>query len=208
MTPFYFLSSMSSNGPVFEKLGPNNYAQWCGEMKAWLKVNQLWRLVSGKLQCPPSLPAAMSNAAIDAIIEDWELKSDMASGWLYLMVEPEQRVHLQDITDDAVAIWNKLESVHMAECAGAHLNAYDIQTTIRKKDNNNLQSLTNQIDDSTTSSTTNALVAIPKITSTTPTTTPITSSNCAFCGIPNHMQSDCWRHRKAIKLARNSNITQ
>jgi hypothetical protein len=40
----------SIRGSNIVKLGPNNYSQWSGEMQAWLKAVQLWKLVSGKLE--------------------------------------------------------------------------------------------------------------------------------------------------------------
>jgi hypothetical protein len=137
---------MSSKGPGFAKLGPNNYAQWSGEMEAWFRANKLWRLVSEQSLRPSPPPAATPDAAIDAKIEDWDEKSDSAAGWLYLMVEPDQTVHLEGIKDDAVKIWKKLESVHMVKRAGARFNAYDDLFSIRKKEDESLQSLINRID--------------------------------------------------------------
>jgi len=135
---------MSSKGPEFKKLGPNNYPQWCGEMEAWLRANQLWRLVSGA-SLKPNCPADASEA-LQTKAEDWENKSDKASGWLYLMVEEDQRVHFKGIKDDPVAIWKKLESIHMVKRAGVRFNAYDDLFSIRKKEDESLQSLTNRID--------------------------------------------------------------
>ena len=62
------------------------------------------------------------------------------------MVESEQRVHIANIQDDAVAMWKKLEAVHMVKKAGAHFNAYDDLFSIRKKEDEELQSLGNRVD--------------------------------------------------------------
>ena len=34
--------------PKFKPLSNSNYPEWCGEMKAWLMKNGLWKVVSGK----------------------------------------------------------------------------------------------------------------------------------------------------------------
>ena len=62
------------------------------------------------------------------------------------MVEPEQRIHLQGIEDDPVAIWSKLESVHLHKKPGARFNAYDDLFSIRKLEGESLQTLVNRVD--------------------------------------------------------------
>jgi hypothetical protein len=62
------------------------------------------------------------------------------------MVEPEQRVHLANIQDDAVKMWAKLEEVHRVKKAGARFNAYDDLFSIRKKEDEELQSLVNRVN--------------------------------------------------------------
>jgi transposase InsO family protein len=136
---------MAPKGPDFDKLGPNNYPQWSGEMEAWLRASELWRLVSGTLKRPADATKPEHKEAVETKQEDWDKMSDKAGGWLFLMVEPEQRVHFDGIKDDPVKIWKKLEDVHMVKKAGARFNAYDDLFSIRKKDEESLQSLTNRI---------------------------------------------------------------
>lgn len=85
---------MAPKGPDFDKLGPNNYPQWSGEMEAWLRASELWRLVSGTLKRPADATKPEHKEAVETKQEDWDKMSDKAGGWLFLMVEPEQRVHL------------------------------------------------------------------------------------------------------------------
>src|ERR1700678_2295352 len=40
--------SSSDSMPKFKPLSNSNYPEWCGEMKAWLMKNGLWKVVSGK----------------------------------------------------------------------------------------------------------------------------------------------------------------
>ena len=56
-------------------------------------------------------------------VQDWKLRGQKASGALFLALEHEQRVHLGGIESDPIAIWSKLESVHLAQCPGARFNA-------------------------------------------------------------------------------------
>jgi hypothetical protein len=130
--------------PEIAKLGPNNYPQWSGEMQAWLRASQLWRLVSGDLKCP-TMPDKVTDEYTTKN-EQWLEKAEKASGWIYLMVEPEQRIHLTGIQDDPVKMWTKLEEIHMAKKAGARFNAYDDLFSIRKKEEESLMSVTNRID--------------------------------------------------------------
>jgi hypothetical protein len=57
---------------------------------------------------------------------------DKAAGWLFLMVEQEQRVHFQGIQDSPVKMWEALEAVHRQKKAGMRFNAYDELFSIRK----------------------------------------------------------------------------
>ena len=133
-----------SKGPDITKLGTNNYPQWSGEMQAWLHANQLWRLVSRHITCPEK-PKTITDTYTDKDYQ-WLEKAEKAAGWIYLMVEHDQRIHLASIQDDLVKMWIKLGEIHMTKRAGAHFNAYDDLFSIRKKEEESLMSLTNRID--------------------------------------------------------------
>src|ERR1700733_6598435 len=105
--------------PEIQKLGSSNYHQWSGEMQAWLRANQLWQIVSGNKKHPSASP---DNAKEIEKQEDWDAKADQAIGWIFLMVEPSQTVHLQRIADP-VAMWEALKSVHLQQKPGARFNA-------------------------------------------------------------------------------------
>ena len=53
-----------TKGPDITKLGINNYPQWSGEMKAWLRAVQLWRHVSGD-QKRPEKPKTITETYTD-----------------------------------------------------------------------------------------------------------------------------------------------
>jgi hypothetical protein len=75
--------------------------------------------------------SAVTEAEANAL-DTWEAKLDKAAGWLFLMVEQEQRVHFQGIQDSPVKMWEALEAVHRQIKAGMRFNAYDKLFSIRK----------------------------------------------------------------------------
>ena len=130
---------MSSSIPSFAKLNSNNF-------NSWYRALALWRIVSGAAKTPTlSIPAKEGE---EDKLEAWQVKADKAAGIMYLMVEPMQRVHFRGIKDDAVKMWKALEAVHMQKRPGTRFNAYDDLFSIRKRDEEDLQSLINRIDNS------------------------------------------------------------
>ena len=97
-------------------------------------------LVSGEEAVPDSTD-------LDGV-QDWKLRGQKAAGALFLALEHEQRVHLGGIESDPIAIWSKLESVHLAQRPGARFNAYDGLFSIRKRPDESLQALMNRVDES------------------------------------------------------------
>src|SRR5258708_14737967 len=79
-------------------------------------------------------------------LEAYQVKADKAAGIMWLMVEPTQRVHFRGIKDDAVKMWGVMESVHMQKQPGTRFNAYDDLFSIRKREDEDLQSLINRVD--------------------------------------------------------------
>ena len=127
------LGNMSSSDslPKFKPLSNSNYPEWCGEMKAWLMKNGLWRLVSGR-ETKPIKEEALAT---------WEAKAERAAGEIFLLVENDQRVHFCGFEEDPVEIWKKLESAHLSKKPGARFNAYDDLFSIRKDDKESLMDL-------------------------------------------------------------------
>ena len=134
----------SSKGPEITKLGATNYNQWSGEMQAWLRANQLWQIVSGQRERPEY--ASPCTSSQQERQEAWDDKAEKAAGWIYLMVETSQTVHLKGLEDDPVAMWDKLKSIHLQQRPGARFNAYDDLFSIRKLEEESLQSLANRVD--------------------------------------------------------------
>src|SRR5258707_7923631 len=135
---------MTSSIPSFDKLNSTNYNTWCGDMEAWYRAQALWRIVSGASKVPAlSIPPRDGE---EDKLEAYQVKADKAAGIMWLMVEPTQRVHFRGIKDDAVKMWGVLEGVHMQK-QRTRFNAYDDLFSIRKRDEEDLQSLINRVDD-------------------------------------------------------------
>ncbi len=113
-------------------------------MQAYLRSQGVWRIVSGDSKAPKlsSTPTEAQEAALDA----WNLKSDKAAGYIFLAVEDNQKVHFASISDDPVKMWAALAAVHLQKRPGARFNAYDDLFSIRKQEDESLQSLMNRVD--------------------------------------------------------------
>ena len=136
---------MASSLSLFDKLNSNNFNTWNGDMEAWFRAQALWRLVSGASTAPRVSQTPKDGE--EEKLEAWQLKADKAAGIMWLMVENTQRVHFRGIKDDPLKMWAALREVHMQKRPGTRFNAYDDLFSIRKRDEEDLQSLINRVDD-------------------------------------------------------------
>ncbi|KAF5361569.1 hypothetical protein D9757_014120 [Collybiopsis confluens] len=119
----------------FAKLSNSNYNDWKSDMQAHLGEHGLWRLVCGKEPMPTKAD----------LVEDWEAKAIKAASKIYLAVGQDQKVHIREFLEDPVAMWKKLESVHVSKKPGARFNAYDDLFTISKKEDETLMDLSTRV---------------------------------------------------------------
>ena len=117
--------STSDSLPKFKPLSNWNYPEWCGEMRAWLMKNGLWRFVSGK----------------ETKQKDKQAKAERAAGEIYLLVENDQRVHFCGFEEDPIKMWELLEKAHLSKKPGARFTAYDDLFSIYKESNEALMDL-------------------------------------------------------------------
>ena len=92
----------------------------------------LWMLVKG-LETRPVKAAATATAAETQAMLAWDIKAGKAAGEIYLALQPEQRAHTSGLEDDPVALWTKLESVHLQRHPGSRFLSYDSFFSIQKK---------------------------------------------------------------------------
>src|SRR2546422_4624991 len=63
------------------------------------------------------------------------------------MVEQDQRVHFGTTRDDPVVMRKALKDIHLQKRPGTRFNAYDELFSIRKAEDESLQSLINRVED-------------------------------------------------------------
>ncbi|KAF9470344.1 hypothetical protein BDN70DRAFT_821508, partial [Pholiota conissans] len=80
----------SSSLPNITKLNSTNYNTWADEVKAWLCSQNVWCIVDGLSTC------------LLTVLDAWQIKLDKAAGYIFLLVEDNQKIHLKAISDDPV----------------------------------------------------------------------------------------------------------
>ena len=135
---------MPTSIPTFSKLNSHNYNSWVGEMEAYLRSQNAWMPIS----MPSLAPELSDKPTSDEKKEyrEWQKEANAASGLIYLMVEDDQRIHLNDLKDHPDKMWDALKQIHMQQRPGTCFNAYDDLFSIRKKEEENLQTLINRVE--------------------------------------------------------------
>ncbi|KAI0937671.1 hypothetical protein AcV7_010378 [Taiwanofungus camphoratus] len=137
----------NSSSPSFSKLNASNYKSWAGDMTAWLRSAGLWHLVSGAYPKPTPKDVKAPTDAEATKLEAWEVQEAKAAGWLYLMVEADQKVHFSGIDSDPVKMWATLKNAHQRKHPAARWNAWESLLSIRKGDSDSLQTVINRAED-------------------------------------------------------------
>src|SRR5437660_10584465 len=93
------------------QLSSTNYTSWCREIKAYLRIKGLWRLVIGAEKHPND-----SNPHQQA---RWDLSADMAAGELFFSLSEAFRPYIEAVEDNPTLIWSTLASIHSgSSCPG------------------------------------------------------------------------------------------
>jgi hypothetical protein len=119
-------------------LNNSNYQKWSREARAFFLTHRLWSIVNGTKVPPPTTDIDSHETYLDNV--------GKAAGELYLMIDDDQRVHIDSIANDPHAMWLKLEAVHLHKHATTHFNAMNTLLNIRKQDDESLQSVMNRVD--------------------------------------------------------------
>ena len=141
------MDSSTTSGPRFEALKTGEYPRWAGNMRAWLMAKGLWRLVHGD-ELKPGVLDKDGKGTVKELeaISQWGDRALKAAGELYLATSEDQKTHLEGIEEDPVAIWAKLESVHLQKRPGARFNAWEAFFSIQMRPEEPLSSLMTRID--------------------------------------------------------------
>ena len=119
------MASSDSSAISFAKLGKYNYADWVLNMRAYLQMKTVWRIVTGDETQPPATDA-------DAL-QKFHNRTDQASGYIYLALEDSQKSHVANETTPK-RMWEKLESIHLQKRSSTRFVAYNTLFNLRKKD--------------------------------------------------------------------------
>ena len=137
-------------------LTSENYHLWADDIKSWVQLNGLWRLVSGSEKKPAGKPKVLDskgvviNAAVppdEDMLERWESKAESAAGALKTAMSLELRVLIRDYEDDPLLIWDTLKAAFVQQRTAPHFNAYHTLLSTQKDDSESLESLINKVDE-------------------------------------------------------------
>ncbi|ETW78201.1 hypothetical protein HETIRDRAFT_55839, partial [Heterobasidion irregulare TC 32-1] len=131
--------------PSVSPLNNRNYPSWSKEIKAWLRLKGLWLLVYGDETAPVG---TKEKPADPREVAEWKRNAQKAAGALLLSVEDQFRGILDGIEDNPIAIWTTLEEQFNKKSAGSRFNAMEDLFSIKKRNNESLQSLIHRVDES------------------------------------------------------------
>jgi hypothetical protein len=132
-------TSISSISPLTSE----NYRIWADDVKSWLQLNGLWRLVSGSEKKPTGKPEVLDSrgtvvtAAVppdEDKLERWEVKAERAAGALKTVMSHELRVLIRDCEDDPIMIWDTLKASFVQQRTAHRFNAYHTLLSTQKDD--------------------------------------------------------------------------
>jgi len=122
LSPTIFFTMSSTKESSISSITPltsENYRSWADDMKSWLQLHGLWRLVSGSERKPAVMAEVRDTAgnvvtpAVDVDedkLERWEIKAEKAAGALKTAMSPDVRVLIRDGEDDPIFIWETLKT--------------------------------------------------------------------------------------------------
>src|SRR6266487_6803750 len=135
-----------SDKRTFDSLSSSNWGQWVDNMEAYLSTKELWEFVDGSAPRPSPADPSNVTAAEAKELAEWKRKTSKASGELWLAVEDSQKVHIKEVKGDPMAMWAKLEGVHLQKKPGTCFNAYEVLFGIRKAEEESLSALMARAD--------------------------------------------------------------
>jgi transposase InsO family protein len=145
-------SSISS----ISTLTSENYRLWADDIKSWLQLNGLWRLVSGLEKKPAGKPEIMDPSGkitCQAVpvdedkLERWETRAERAAGALKTAMSQEVKVLIRDCEDDPILIWETLKTSFVRQRTAPRFNSYHALLSVQKSDSESLDSLINRVDE-------------------------------------------------------------
>lgn len=119
--------------PVLSK---DNYPAWSRKMKAYFFLHDLYELVLGE-DLKPTETDDQSK---------WIRRQRQAAAAITMSIDETNAIHIDDISDDPVAMWKKLASMHNNKPPGTRFNAMDSLFGVTKEDSEDLAELMTRIN--------------------------------------------------------------
>lgn len=79
---------------------------------------------------------------------EWDEKVEKIAGTIFLSLSPDERVHINGLTDDPFKMYTRLCETHLHKQPGTRFNAYDDLFNVRKEEAESLQSLIARVSSS------------------------------------------------------------
>lgn len=107
----------------------------------------------------PAIPAIPAVAAVTAVayvpasppdpalVKAWEDKEESAAALIYLRLEEDQKIHVNGIETNPVAMWRKLMTIHQQKKPAQRFNAYEALFSIAKKPDESLARFASRVDE-------------------------------------------------------------
>jgi hypothetical protein len=137
-------------------LTSENYRLWSDDIKSWLQLNGLWRLVSGLEKKPaekPEIKDSRGQVITPAVpvdedkLERWEIKAERAAGALKTAMSQDVKVLIRDCEDDPILIWETLKTSFVQQRTAPRFNAYHALLSLEKQESESLEGLINRVDE-------------------------------------------------------------
>jgi hypothetical protein len=150
------MSSKDGSVSSISPLTSQNYRLWADDMKSWLQLNGLWRLVSGSEKKPaekPEIKDSSGKLVSKAVLVDedklerWETRAEKVAGALKTAMSQETKVLIRDCEDDPVLIWETLKTSFVQQHTAPRFNAYHALRSVEKSESESLDSLINRVDE-------------------------------------------------------------
>ena len=129
---------MSGKDITFDKLNDDNYTEWRSNMQALLMTKGGWGIVNETATRPGTAGDAQ---------EAWDMRHDIASGLLWLALEPAQQALVRNHLGDAVKLWKEIKKVHATSSAPARFLAYDQLLSISLQDDEPLTAVITRVEE-------------------------------------------------------------
>ncbi|KIM23430.1 hypothetical protein M408DRAFT_320982 [Serendipita vermifera MAFF 305830] len=118
-------------------LSSDNYPIWRRKINAYLRFNDLYRIVHGEELRPGDTDREGQT--------DWDKRASRAAGAIEMTLDDKSSTHIEGLEGNATQMWQKLDKVHNNKTPGTRFNAMDAMFNIQMEETENLGELITRI---------------------------------------------------------------